>query len=481
MNLQLCVAILLLSKQCQDWGTATATCGLEVCFTLCHQILPQCLDDTFRGWEHAGQEAQPDGGDGPGDIEQLRAYMRSKAWRSKKVMVDKDKQITMSAVSFCAIPVDFLLQRIQRLDAKGCALVDCASDKVGHSPILQCRQALARMACSPTVTGPARSLLQHHHADFEPVLSVVRQVTLSLATHFWWRSAVFAQWPLRFAALLSGIPRSEQEQILSEFFAAKPCCLDPEFSSKMSRLFRSPSELLDNEKFMMGLRLWSKVTKVTNMHLERLLSLTKRSLGQKDSPEVERLISIGMMAQILSKHLAAGGADPRFTTRAMLLQAGAPIRVAEHSKPPTGSKPSGPFFAFRGERLQLRLDRHGPLKRLAAKAEMRDIRRDWRGMSEEGKSVYISKSKEEWLKKKVEQEQQVEEQLRRDDAHASRLTGHCSGLGSWRWPITPEEYEQGVRELMGLQQDDVLPGIRACSDRLRKKWLEEALVTEDGW
>ena len=77
-------------------------------------------------------------------------------------------------------------------------------------------------------------------------------------------------------------------------------------------------ELLNHRGLMAALTTWSWVAKLSNMHLERLLALIRKSAPQRCF--LERLLATGHLTQILSRHRSAGGSDIRRITRKQLVQ-----------------------------------------------------------------------------------------------------------------------------------------------------------------
>ena len=112
--------------------------------------------------------------------------------------------------------------------------------------------------------------------------------------------------------------------------------------------FAGPEDLLSDASFLRSLRQWVSKTRLTNMHIERLLGRLKLTLrghgvGHGSTPAADRLVSTGMLGRVLSARLGAGGLDPRFVSREQLLLQEAPIRCSakstEKSRPPSGFVP----------------------------------------------------------------------------------------------------------------------------------------------
>jgi hypothetical protein len=379
-------------------------------------------------------------------------------------------------VSFAAIPVDYLLAKIQWLDARGSALMDCVSTQVAVSPVLRCQRSIATMIVDGSSSGPLRPLLRQW-ADDVLLPHCARKVLLCFGTQLWWRCEPFYQYPFKFAQLFS-VSAEEQRRLLEEFFALSRCCMDEEFTCKVRDMFGSVEDFLKCEKLIDGLRLWARMTKITNMHLERLLSLIKRALGGLPSPDVERLVSVGMLAQVLRGHLGAGGDDPRVVTRSMLLADDVPIAAGAVAQPSESkSKPAGAFFFFKAAKQKDRkVADPTPLTKEQLRDELLRLRTDWKNLSQADAQQYVDSAKSTWLSKQRSKTEAQEDIARTRSDQACRMSHNFFGLGSQRWPITPENFEESVRCRLGLAPEAALPGHRVYCTTLRKQWLERMVV-----
>jgi hypothetical protein len=52
------------------------------------------------------------------------------------------------------------------------------------------------------------------------------------------------------------------------------------------------------------------------------------------------------------------------------------------------------------------------------------------------------------------------------------------GLGSPRWPYSPDQFEAAVRDILSVPEGSALPGHRAYCSALRKVWYKTLLVDE---
>ena len=93
---------------------------------------------------------------------------------------------------------------------------------------------------------------------------------------------------------------------------------------------RSGHSVLRHRAVILCLSMWSWSHKLCNMHLERLLSLIRKSA--KLRCYVERLLHAGFLTQVLQRHLKAGGTDIRKITRRMLDLVNAPVKARAKKK-----------------------------------------------------------------------------------------------------------------------------------------------------
>ncbi len=141
------------------------------------------------------------------------------------------------------------------------------------------------------------------------------RICISVYSQHQWRFVKpFAGWPYK---LLWGMlrPKSELQKIVHGFFSEDTplCCLESKMSYKLRHQWKDEHSMLRDEPFWRALGLFGREAKITNMHVERLLAMVKRSVHQK-VPTMERLCQNGFMTDCLRAHTASGGYDPRVDT-----------------------------------------------------------------------------------------------------------------------------------------------------------------------
>ena len=97
------------------------------------------------------------------------------------------------------------------------------------------------------------------------------------------------------------------------------------FALKLMDLYSSCQEMFNDANLVVALANWGYKTKLTGMHVERMLAAIKASTPLK-APHAERLLSAGYLGQWLQRHWHDfGGNDPRVVTQEQLLDAGVPL------------------------------------------------------------------------------------------------------------------------------------------------------------
>jgi hypothetical protein len=120
----------------------------------------------------------------------------------------------------------------------------------------------------------------------------------------------------------------EQRQILKEGYTRPVCCKDPNCCRKVATIYQTLEELVACEEFKSIWRSRGAKGKNTNMHVERILGLVKKSCPAK-LPFAERLLASGLLSEWLKTHTKDGSNDPRITTRKQLIESGVPLVCAK--------------------------------------------------------------------------------------------------------------------------------------------------------
>ena len=106
------------------------------------------------------------------------------------------------------------------------------------------------------------------------------------------------------------------------------CDLDPYWTKPMRQgcaTCRGPKEVLGKAR-----DLWHALgrhCRATNMQLENLLNVIKAAVpATRQKPTAERVCYAGVLAQVMKSHIDQTGVDPRKVSRAVVEQAGAPLK-----------------------------------------------------------------------------------------------------------------------------------------------------------
>ena len=112
--------------------------------------------------------------------------------------------------------------------------------------------------------------------------------------------------------LLRGVRQPDQRaDVASEVFNATDCCLDALISRKIKRRLGDSITLCKDLAFWDSLAMWAKQTRLSNMHIERLLREIKGSTGASSPPRLGRAMAHGVLTQWLRDHVKSVGQDPR--------------------------------------------------------------------------------------------------------------------------------------------------------------------------
>eukprot|EP00974_Lingulodinium_polyedra_P040267 3865883-Lingulodinium_polyedra.AAC.1 len=245
-----------------------------------HDILRLMVEHTFTDWDRM----MPVQGASEEQDDDYRTFCRSKTWRMRRVLQRPGTDRHWALICWIAAPLDHLWQRLQYLDANGRVLNDCTSNM---SPFSECSRAFMEMLETPIAQGPLSPVFWRYGSNGDHVLAMVKQareLILSMASQVWWRFQEFTHWPIRLVQMVD--PRNpDQLATAREFWQTPLCCKSTHFCQKVMRLFQGPHAMHDDVEFRKTLETWSRVTKVTNMHIERLFAQMKQASA--DTPMIE--------------------------------------------------------------------------------------------------------------------------------------------------------------------------------------------------
>ena len=191
---------------------------------------------------------------------------------------------------------------------------------------------------------------------------MVREMVATLSSQVSWRFAALFEFPFRFPQLLRpGITVQEQLDLLADFFERDDCCHDELFGLRVRKTHRSPQHLLDDKPFVDMLKAWCLSFCFTNMWCERLLAAIRQRTRHSDM-HIERVVSVGMLLQLLNEHNRVGRQNPLVVKKEQLLEAGVPLKCRPKARI-WAPQPGGLFVCFLNRKETERKDAGIVMKR----------------------------------------------------------------------------------------------------------------------
>jgi hypothetical protein len=274
-------------------------------------FLGDTMCSAFEKWEDA---AIPVEVNTPDD---MRERMKGKVWRSKCCL--RNPQLNLKQLGFYLAQVHAykLWKELEWLDAKGGALFEVANLKTGpfaRALANQLNQLFTRFSHTESsfvsyqyASSPAR-LRRCKHILFETLVSLI-------ASNDWKFFRPLSMPPF---TLLPGCFASitDRRAICETFRATPGCDLNPLFAAKLKRLWPSADAMASDAVFWNGFKNSARKTTVTNMDIERLLALFRKSCsGKFGNITAEHIAGASYLSQWLREHIEAGGHDPRSHVR----------------------------------------------------------------------------------------------------------------------------------------------------------------------
>ena len=108
------------------------------------------------------------------------------------------------------------------------------------------------------------------------VLSTAREFIVDMASQRW-RFTCYRSYPFKLAALADAtITYADRLRVATSFKDTPECCKTRGSCCKVDKLFPNPASLANDKEFIWLLRNWSAQSRVTNMHVERLIASIRR-------------------------------------------------------------------------------------------------------------------------------------------------------------------------------------------------------------
>ena len=313
------------------------------------------------------------------DEDDYRVQVRKKTEKALKHCSSTKIFLHSTVLSWIMSPVDHLWQRLQA-DKHPVTLCDVVRDQ---NPFKKCSTLLANVLLHPPESGPVAVLWKHWSGVIEDelldwlVMQICQDVAAMVCQIYFRFDIVWKAWPFPLASMVDtegGTDAYVQSELVYEKFMKAPkCCLDEHFGSKLRDLWEACGEEHHTHdafraRYLTALQCWAHNTKITNMHVERLLSQCKSSSSDK-VPSVERLLCSSYLSQWLSLHKKAGGLGPGESQhRKELIAAGVPL-ASKKGNQSQSTKASSGLFTY--------VHQHAAKSRLTGAARAAEKRR-WR-------------------------------------------------------------------------------------------------------
>jgi hypothetical protein len=249
--------------------------------------------------------------------------MVRKVNRVRTMVEDDHKILTALQISFVGEPLDWCWQRIQYLDEHSSPMWDLQDSQ--SNPFYRTLQEFSVLVSTPRSDSSLAPFFYHVTYErtaeqLDALVVEVRNLLFTMAAQVFWRLHLpYSGYPYLLAMLSHPSCTPElREQLAEQFFREPMCCLDAACSGKIRQMFGSYIDFLSDKRLQSTLRTWARQARLCNMHIERIFALLRKSCGQK-VPHLERLVSAGLLSQVLTTHLSLGGKHPAIVTRSDLL------------------------------------------------------------------------------------------------------------------------------------------------------------------
>ena len=360
-----------------DWGTCGESCGRTTLGMLCHNVYGQVFPLGCPSWDDIG--AMDFNDDDVDDARDIRVKLQKKSWRSRCVLADAQQRRRIMLLCWFGAPIQDLMSELQWLDDGGKGLLDVQIAGSALNPFRKTRRRLCDLL-SRGRTGPLQPLFDDVPLEEHPAFAAqARAMGLQFSAETEWRFALYFEYPYAFPYLVHpNATEAEKEVRMKQFWARKTCCHDREFSLKVRENYPTWQSLKDCPHFRRLLHTWVLSFLFTNMWSERQLALFRRNIRGPDV-DIERLVSVSLLAQILTEHRRLGRRDPRVQTKQELLDMGVPLQCRRQER---GPGQCGIFVKYFRKLDSERKEQNIQLKRPEWEAFRESCRIDFKNMDE---------------------------------------------------------------------------------------------------
>ena len=311
----------------------TAACG----FALLHQLGPRLIPSAV------GHVEDNDGNVEGDDIAAFRAQCNKHARKAKDAAPSAEFQFDVLVSTWAGEPIETLSNQMQHGEAVGQVWLDL-THKSGL--LYQAEHELfARCMSSPDTAFGLDTVIDLLDPDMCDMIECERlafAAGLDLAAQLESRVIYMVrQSPFDMLPMCDPRTGAEAAEALRDRIMHKPrCCCDPLFGREVIDDARDSPAVFD--EIVDGLlAAIVKLTPATNFGLERLLSLIRAAChaGAGRRPRAERMLTMGLLTQLMQSHVSAGLDDARGRARRHdLISQGVRLNAAAPSHDPFGTR-----------------------------------------------------------------------------------------------------------------------------------------------
>lgn len=244
--------------------------------------------------------------------EEFRLRCSRRARQAREAWADSSHCVDMTLALWSSEPLDRLSSVLQHREEHGKATLDAIHEA---GPIHEAERELWRRATSAETCFFPLTFLRRHfdgHAevDAEEVMRSGFAKAVDMAAQLWSRLRLkYTCYPWRLLALVdSRTPEHAKVELRRDFATCPACELDQTFSAPLRASLADPEQVdVEAGDCLTAL---ARGTRMTNMHIERLLSQVKKaSPTVARKPTVERFCAAGLLSQHMSRFTKRGYED----------------------------------------------------------------------------------------------------------------------------------------------------------------------------
>jgi len=288
----------------------TSSGGLFMTHQLAPQVFPAAIDVQLdESLDNEGNEVQE-------DEMKFRRYCHRKAKQAKETAEDPESEVNLVLALWSGEPLEKLNNTLQHAEALGKCMLDAT---YRYGPIYQAEVELYRRSSSSPSTFYPLEFIEYHFSNRDDIDSIEvahrgHAKCIEVNAQLWSRAVVLLENPPWSWLQLkdSRLSAEEHDELREKVVTTEECDLDPScgkvFVEQATRDPAAIDHLVDG--IFDGL---AKHAPATNFALERLLALVRSASptcrGRK--PTASKVVSRGMLTQLLRRHCECGLPDAR--------------------------------------------------------------------------------------------------------------------------------------------------------------------------